>query len=224
MTEIEKQFNRIAGEYDSNRRRFIPCFDAYYAGATDFIATNIRKPSRILDLGAGTGLLTSFWYKKFPDAKFVLVDVADEMLNVARRRFAGLENFTYMTMDYSRGLPAEKFDCIVSALSIHHLEHPQKQALFAEIRDQLTAGGLFVNYDQFSAGSAELDRWYDSYWEADLAKSGLTHADLEKWRERKKLDRECSVEDELLMLRKCGFVTVKTIFSERKFAVIMAKD
>ena len=98
MMEIEKQFNRIAEEYDSNRRSFIPCFDAYYAGATDFIAANIRKPSRILDLGAGTGLLTSFWYKKFPDAEFVLVDVADEMLNVARRRFAGLRNVTYMTM------------------------------------------------------------------------------------------------------------------------------
>ena len=68
-----------------------------------------------------------------------------------------------------------------------------------------------MNYDQFSAGSAELDRWYDSYWEAGLAKSGLTPADLEKWRERK-TGQECSVEDELSMLWKCGFVTVKTIF------------
>ena len=27
---IEEQFNKIASEYDINRRRFIPCFDDYY--------------------------------------------------------------------------------------------------------------------------------------------------------------------------------------------------
>lgn len=27
---IEKQFNLVASEYDSGRRKFIPCFDDYY--------------------------------------------------------------------------------------------------------------------------------------------------------------------------------------------------
>ena len=27
--DIEQQFNLIAEEYDSNRRRFIPCFDDF---------------------------------------------------------------------------------------------------------------------------------------------------------------------------------------------------
>lgn len=59
--EIYQQFNRIAEEYDVNRRKFIPCFDEFYKETTAFIARCIGKPMRILDLGAGTGLLTAFW-------------------------------------------------------------------------------------------------------------------------------------------------------------------
>ena len=56
--EIEEQFNKIAGEYDENRRKFIPCFDDFYQKTTDFITSNIDAPNRVIDLGAGTGLLT----------------------------------------------------------------------------------------------------------------------------------------------------------------------
>lgn len=87
---IEKQFNLIAEEYDSNRRKFIPCFDDFYKNTTEFIVSNIKKPKQIVDLGAGTGLLTYFWYQQYPDSKYVLVDIAGEMLNVARKRFEGI--------------------------------------------------------------------------------------------------------------------------------------
>ena len=57
---IEEQFNLIAKEYDSRRKMFIPCFDAYYNLTTNFLVKNISKPDRIMDLGAGTGLLSFF--------------------------------------------------------------------------------------------------------------------------------------------------------------------
>ena len=86
---------------------------------------------------------------------------------------------------------------IASALSIHHLEHDDKQSLFERIYDILPSGGLFVNYDQFCAGQPEMNDWFDSYWESQLASSGLTDHDIELWQERRKLDRECSVEQEI---------------------------
>ena len=85
--DIEKQFNQIAHEYDSNRKRFIPCFDDFYINSTDFILSNIDVPKRIVDLGAGTGLLSYFWYKRCPTAEYILIDIADKMLNVARKRY-----------------------------------------------------------------------------------------------------------------------------------------
>lgn len=219
---IESQFNLIAKEYDANRRKFIPCFDDYYKNTTRFIASNIAEPKRILDLGAGTGLLSYFWYQYFPASEYVLVDIADDMLEVARKRFAGIETVSYRMTDYARELPVQDFDVIVSALSIHHLENGNKEKLFERICDKLPEGGLFINYDQFCAGQPDMDGWFDIYWESQLADSGLTEHDIALWKERRKLDKECSVEEEMTMLGKKGFKSVKCVYSYHKFSVIVA--
>lgn len=219
---IESQFNLIAREYDANRKKIIPCFDDYYISTTKFIASNIKQPNRVLDLGAGTGLLSYFWYRHFPASKYVLVDIADDMLQVARKRFSGIDTVSYQAADYSKELPAQDFDAIVSALSIHHLENRDKEKLFERIYGKLPEGGLFVNYDQFCAGQSDMDDWFDSYWESQLADSGLTEHDIALWKERRKLDRECSVEEETVMLRKSGFKNVKCVYSHQKFSVIVA--
>lgn len=220
--KIEEQFNFIADEYDEKRKLFIPCFDEYYEKTTAFLAANMREPKGILDLGAGTGILSSFWYRWFPKAEYLLVDIAEEMLKIAERRFDGLRNVSCKITDYSQTLPEGDFDVILSALSIHHLDDNEKATLFSRIHRKLPAGGVFVNYDQFSGGTPELNRWFDSYWERYLECSGLTEKDIERWKERRKLDRECSVEEETAMLQECGFETVKCIYANQKFAVIAA--
>ena len=220
--DIEKQFNLIAEEYDSNRRKFIPCFDDFYKNTTEFIASNIEEPKQIVDLGAGTGLLTYFWYQQCPDSKYMLVDIADEMLKVARKRFDGIENISYQIENYIYRLPDIVFDMFISALSIHHLENEDKKKLFSKIYDSLPHGGLFINYDQFCAGQPKMNHWFNSFWESQLAGSGLTDKDIELWKERRKLDRECTVWQEENMLKECRFKIVKCVYSCQKFSVIVA--
>lgn len=219
---IENQFNRIAQEYDRNRKKFIPCFNDFYENTTKFIASNIKEPKRIIDLGAGTGLLTSFWHQQYPHSEYVLVDIADEMLNVARKRFEGVTTVSFQIENYTDELPDTFFDTVISALSIHHLEDTDKTKLFAKIHGRLPEGGLFVNYDQFCASSPEMNRWFDTYWERQLADSGLTDTDLKLWNDRRKLDKECSVGQEIEMLKTCGFNTVNCVYSYHKFSVIAA--
>lgn len=219
---IERQFNLIAEEYDSNRRKFIPCFDDFYKSTTAFIASNIAEPKRIIDLGAGTGLLAYFWYQQYPNSEYVLLDVADEMLKVARKRFDSLGNISYQIENYREHLPDAFFDTVISALSIHHLEDSDKAALFARIYDRLPNGGLFINYDQFCAEQPEMNTWFNAHWEGHLEKSGLTDKDIELWRERRKLDRECSVEQEVNMLKHCKFKVAECVYSYQKFSVIAA--
>ena len=220
--DIEKQFNLIAEEYDGNRRKFIPCFDDFYQNTTKFIVSNINEPKQIIDLGAGTGLLTYFWYQQCPNSEYVLVDIADEMLNVARKRFESIGNVSYQIENYIDKLPDVLFDTVISALSIHHLEDEDKAKLFTRIYNSLPSGGLFINYDQFCAGQAEINNWFNSYWENHLATSGLTDKDIELWKERRKLDKECSVEQEVDMLKNAGFNIVKCVYSYQKFSVIVA--
>ena len=219
---IEEQFNRIANEYDTNRRIFIPCFDEYYEKTTNFITANIAAPKRIMDLGAGTGLLTYYWYQHFDKSQYCLVDIANEMLNVARKRFLNIPNIKFEVMDYRNSFPEMECDCIISALSIHHLEDEEKKALFSNIYGKLPIGGIFVNYDQFCGGSSTMYMWFNTYWINRLENSCLTSKDIEQWKERRKLDREISVDAEMQLLQECNFKEVNCVYLNQKFAVIVA--
>lgn len=219
---IEEQFNKIAADYDAKRRMFIPCFDAFYSETTEFLTRRARPPKIAADLGAGTGLLSYFWRKNVPEAQYLLMDAAQGMLDIARRRFAGLENMRFEAGDYTDHLPEINFDTAISALSMHHLDDREKFRLFRALYERLPENGLFVNYDQFRASSPAMDAWYSAHWEAGLMKSGLSAEDLALWRERRKLDKECSAQEEIRMLLDSGFRSVELVFSFQKFAVIAA--
>ncbi len=222
-TKIKNQFNSDAKAYDSKRRIFIPCFDDYYINTTKFIASIIKEPSNVLDLGAGTGLLTSFWYKGFPNAHYVLDDISVEMLNMAKERFDDATNFDYVTDNYNEALPKGDFDVIISALSIHHLDDAEKQSLFNKIFHKLPKGGVFVNYDMFNSDTKEMTEKYNQYWENSVLNSQLPISDIEHWQKGRSIDRECSVNEEIAMLKSAGFENVNCLYSNLKFGVVMAK-
>ena len=56
MNHVRATFDGAAGGYDEQRRKLIPCFDDFYGTAVSLAETRESRP-RILDLGAGTGLL-----------------------------------------------------------------------------------------------------------------------------------------------------------------------
>ena len=114
-------------------------------------------------------------------------------------------------------------DLILSALSIHHLEHNHKKSLFKMIQDSLSDGGTFVNYDQFCAGDERTDKKIESYWISQIKASGLSEKEFDRWLERKKLDRECSVAQEIAWLKEAGFKSAECIYLMGKFAIILAE-
>lgn len=225
--EVQKQFNLVSKEYDENRRKFIPCFDDYYDLTTDFIAKSLEKtPSKIIDLGAGTGLLTSFYFKHFSESEYLLTDIAVEMLKVSQKRFANLHNVKYKVCDYSKDFPlkdGEGADLIISALSIHHLENEEKKSLFKKVFQNVEEGGVFVNYDQFCAEDKNINEKIEKYWIDQIKASGISDTEYQRWLERKKLDRECTVEEEIKWLKEASFSAVENIYLSGKFGVILAK-
>ena len=84
---VKKQFDLVAKQYDSQRRGFIPCFDDYYVRSVSLLKQYNKSFEKVVDLGAGTGLLTKEIYSLYPKAQYVLVDLSEDMLDVAKKRF-----------------------------------------------------------------------------------------------------------------------------------------
>ena len=149
---LQSQFNAVSEQYDGQRRALIPCFDLFYQTAAD-LAAAVPNVRHVLDLGAGTGLMSAFVHTRCPQAEFILADISMQMLAKAQERFCGLPNFHFIEQDLTRlapggGLPENGFDLIVSSLAIHHLDNPQKQTLFRQIARLLAPNGRFINADQ----------------------------------------------------------------------------
>jgi len=136
---LKASFDAIAQEYDAHRRQLIPCYDDFYRVTTD-LATGGPPDLRVLDLGAGTGLMTWHILNKRPEAVCTLVDFADGMLNVAKKRFAGQSNVSYVTGDYRNVDLGSGYDVIVSSLSIHHLDDRDKARLYQRLYGLLKEG------------------------------------------------------------------------------------
>ncbi len=223
LTAVGSTFNSIASVYDANRRKLIPCFDDLYSIPVflvqNQIGNNNKKP-RVIDIGAGTGLLTSFLLQKYPAAHVTLIDMAEEMLNVAKERFKGNGNIKYTTADYSYYDFQETFDAVISAMSIHHLSDTGKRKLFKKIYTLLNPGGIFVNAEQVLGETLELEALYKKRWEEMVREGGVPEKQILSWKERLKLDREATAEAQMKWLKKAGFSQAGCPYKYFKFAVM----
>src|SRR6478735_9125859 len=140
--DAQAWFDRWVDTYDADRRVLIPCFDAFYGTAAEAAALGRTGPARVLDLGAGTGLLSSVLAPVLPDATFVLLDEAPAMLERAAERLAPLgDRVSTVVADLRDPLPDGPFDVIASALAIHHLTDDGKADLYRRAADELAPGG-----------------------------------------------------------------------------------
>ncbi|WP_225445976.1 class I SAM-dependent methyltransferase [Paenibacillus arenosi] len=144
--KVKSQFDEAAQQYDQQRKMLIPCFDDFYRISVSLASSATSSPI-LLDLGAGTGLFSSLMMQKYPDANLTLIDLSEKMLDIAKVRFKGSTNVTYIVDDYTNFISPEKYDIIISSLSIHHLTDADKQTLYKNIYLHLKPSGIFINAD-----------------------------------------------------------------------------
>lgn len=216
---VREIFDRSVHRYDQTRRQLIPCFDDFYRIAAELVPFAPDDVFSVLDLGAGTGLLSMIISARYPGAHFTLTDISGEMLDKARKRFENeSRRFSFEVGDYSLELSGT-FDLVVSALSIHHLEDLRKASLFDAVYRALCPGGMFINADQVKGETEAVDRIYRENWLRQVQESGIDEADFLAARERMKADRMGTLEDQLGFLRAAGFREVNCWYRNYSFAV-----
>lgn len=204
---VKEAFDRSANDYDRLRRQLIPCFDDYYGTVGRLMPFGPGDAADMLDLGAGTGLLTAILREQFPAARFTLIDISDEMLAKARERFVG-KDVRIIVGDYSREPIPGPFDAIVSALSIHHLTDEDKAALFHRILAALKPGGVFVNADEVLGPTPALDHMYWDQWEREIIARGIDPKEVVAAKDRMHHDIPATLDAHLGWLREAGFADV----------------
>ncbi|MGH2896853.1 MAG: class I SAM-dependent methyltransferase [Solirubrobacteraceae bacterium] len=216
-------FSAHAADYDALRRRLVPDYDGFYGAVAEALERAVSgEVRRVLDLGAGTGLLSAVVAEACPAARIELLDASEPMLALARRRLGDAVRAVHVA-DMSGDLPAGPFDAVVSALAIHHLSHADKRALMGRIHGVLRPGGVFVNAEQVDAPTPELTAIYAQRWAEDCRALGASEEEIDGARERMRHDRCADVETQLGWLRDAGFAVADCTYKSWRFAVLIAQ-
>ena len=219
MTVDKGVFDDTAQTYEEGRRRLIPCFDDFYGMVMKLLAFPPHAHIRVLDLGAGTGILSAMIAEAFPNARITLVDISSEMLALARQKLGDDRRIRYLQANIALlALPGE-FDAVVSALAIHHLKDDEKHALYGDIHKSLAPGGIFINAEQVLGPTAVLEKHYDDIWLDEVHALEVTGDELVEARRRMAEDRPATLEVQLAWLREVGFRQVDCWYKSGRFAV-----
>jgi tRNA (cmo5U34)-methyltransferase len=143
----------------------------------------------ILDLGTGTGETLRRVASCHPTARLTGIDESDRMLAVARGVVPGADLRVARLQD---DLPEGPFDVVVSALAVHHLDAPEKAALFRRVAARIAPGGRFVLADVIvpvdpADAMTPLDEGYDKPSRVDEQLRWLRDANLTvtiRWQRR----------------------------------------
>jgi tRNA threonylcarbamoyl adenosine modification protein (Sua5/YciO/YrdC/YwlC family) len=134
-------FHFVAPDYSEVIREDIPDYDEFQEQVA--LAAAGGDVKRILELGTGTGETAVRLLARHPGAQLLGIDESEAMLHEARGRLdAGRVSLRVGRLQDP--LPEGKFDLVVSALCVHHLDPAEKADLFRWVHGVLEPGGRFV--------------------------------------------------------------------------------
>ena len=102
----------------------------------------------------------------------------------------------------------------------HSITESEIEQVSLDILTSLNPEGIFVNAEQVLGGTPELEAYYKKEWEDAIRRGGVSEEEISAWKERLKLDRESTVERQVLWLKEAGFDQAGCAFKYFKFAVI----
>ena len=121
----------------------------------------LRPPSKVLDLGSGTGYTLHRLLEAFPEMRALGLDVSTEMLDRARQRIADFSDRAELrASDIAAPRIEGSFDAIISILAVHHLHADEKRHLFSRIWEHIEPGGVFLLADYFRPAMDRLSELY----------------------------------------------------------------
>ena len=217
---IKTRFDEAARSYDRSRRQLVPSFDDFYGTVLDLISFERDAAIRVVDLGAGTGLLSALIAETFSHAHLTLVDISEGMLDQARQRFVNdAARFQFSALDLAEGPLRGRYEAVVSALAIHHVSDEGKQRLFQGIYEVLCDGGVFINADQVLGMTPEIDEEYKAAWLRHVLERGVDQGDLAAALERMKEDEMSTLGLQMKYLEDIGFRMVNCWYKNYGFVV-----
>lgn len=238
--------------WDAQQEGYVPEREARFAAMFDALAELLPPSFVAVDLACGPGSIGQRLLARFPEARVIAVDMDPVMLAIGRGALGTVDGrLRWIEADLAspgwlRELGDTQVDAVLSSTALHWLAPEPLVRLYGELAELLPVGGVFLNADNMTFGSAAFTRLsqraLERQWSADaFATRGVetaeqwwaafsaepAFADLIAARERllatkQRPETKFSLDEHVAALRKAGFAEVGAIWQVLSDHVLLA--
>lgn len=197
---------------DGYERRLVPLFfEPYAADLRDRLIA--RSPSRVLELAAGTGVVTRAIAAALPDGWIVATDLNQAMIDIAARVVSST-NVQFQQAD-AMMLPFDgaAFDAVVAQFGV--MFFPDKVTAFSEARRVLRRDGTFIFSVWGDVAHNSLDDVICATFAAQTGERCFLERVPHAYYDLQRIESD---------LRKAGFTEIATEVVEKTTAAVSAMD
>ncbi|MCH5287770.1 MAG: class I SAM-dependent methyltransferase [Christensenellaceae bacterium] len=153
LEKMDAFFDRRLQGYEEHQLTAIEGAETFYPYTAGLLPE--REGASVLDLGCGTGLELSFYFRRNPLAEVTGVDLAPGMLAALRAKFPEQRLRLVQGSYFDVPLGENAYDAAVSVESLHHFTKAEKVPLYHRLRAALKQDGYFILTDYFAVTEEE---------------------------------------------------------------------
>jgi tRNA (cmo5U34)-methyltransferase len=221
LENVKEHFEEEAEEFDNTILKLIPFYNEMIDSMISTIPFEGSDQFEVLDLGCGTGNVSQAVKEKFPNAKISCLDIAENMIEMAKIKLANYNGIDYYIGDFSDFDFEKKYNIVVSSLALHHVKtDDDKKKLYRRIFGVLRDGGVFLNSDVVLGSNESLNKLYRDKWVEFMLQNVPKKEVEEKWLPKQKgEDFPAPITQHINWLNETGFKNCDIVWKYYGLAV-----
>jgi len=218
---------RTAEVFDDMLDRSIPMYRELQRMIGEVALEFAAEGTNVYDLGCSTGItLETLHLAVAPGAKLVGFDYSVPMLERARQRFAPLIESGRMRLDHAdlnRGCVIENASVVVLNLTLQFIRPLYRDSLMRQIVSGLNDNGVLILVEKVLAADSTINRLFIKFYYDMKRRNGYDEMEISQKREAlENVLIPYRVDENVELLRRCGFREVETFFRWYNFCGFLA--
>ncbi len=225
MKNVKNHFEEEADVFDELIQTLIPFYGDMIESLILALPFHKKENINVLDLGCGTGNISKAVKEHFPSAKITCVDMAENMIQIAKSKLASYSDIEFKIADFRDLDFRGEYDAVISSLALHHLQsEEQKKSFYRKIMGFLKEGGVFYNADNLLGSNPHLNQVYMDKW-VEFMLENHTPEEVEKiWLPKhREEDFPSPLRSHIQWLEEAGFQEVDVVWKCYMFGVYGGK-
>jgi tRNA (cmo5U34)-methyltransferase len=214
LDRVREHFEREAREFDELIVRLIPRYDEMISAMIAAIPFAPDQPLRVIDLGCGTGTVAARVKQRFPRARITCVDLAENMLALARTKLAAFDGIDVEQGDFLTYQFKGPYNVALSSLALHHLEtDADKRSFYSRLFAALAPGGVFWNADAALGATPAVQQMFMEKWKDHMRVTVPEREIEERWfTKHADEDHPAKLNEHFRWMQEVGFVDPEVIW------------